>query len=1090
MNILKLLTNLKMMRRFKLPVFISLCVIIIYAFGFSDRDPEKGSNNINGNSGVTVIDSKKMDANNISTWYRNNGSFNRNPVTANAGFEWPKGTAKFARYASGLWIGAIVGNDTLVAVAEFDYEYLPGYVDANGNPQGKDDPLYRIYTINKGDTTSEDYLNWPVSQGAYTDESGKPLLMGDQTMFFSFTDGYPESHQNYAGRTVPLKAQILQTNFCFKKDFGVYNDMIITEMRIINRSNKPWTGCYMALWTDDDLGVAGDDAVGCDTNLNLGYTYNYAINDGDYGSGPPAVGFLLLKGQTTPSAGDTVKYYSPLMSNNLVTKPGFKDMLMSNFNMYFNGNPIIGDPSSHRETYYILEGLRSDKSPWVNPLTNQITKFPYSGDPFRGQGWNMSQGGNIRFIQSSGPSTVNPGDTQTIIFAQVISRSAGNLASVYTLKYLSKQLKRLYDYNFNISVAADPPEVEHYSSGNGKIYLTLNDEAERIKYPNPYSDSFFKFQGYNVYQIKSYSNNPVQSDTVLIKTFDIIDGITDIRDSIYLNEYEGFIFGVVQRGSDNGISRNIELDKDIISNGNFINGTEYKFAVTAYYYDPSGGPFTLPKVLHSPKKIIKVIPQNISAGTQVNYLMSDTILTDQRDLGVMPIIIDPVKLLNAAYTSVFGTFENKLSWTLTRNYNGSSTALFQNVHDFTGTQDTAKSADGLLLIHQTIRDSGIVRDPDDNYRISNNIPTHTLRKGWTYEPQENIWFRGPDTAAIMSAKLITQRQFDSRSLGMSFPTQGKFNNFRSRIIANGTQFTEGTGTNTLMSGGPLRKVQFIFGEISKAYRYAPAANVLLTDTNLIVTPYRDMTDVPFAVYSIDELDSSGGTPRRLNVAFVDADADGLWNPDESKLGKYQFVYVLTSTYSETPNPNYVSRNGQPINPGNANPTYGFVSMDIMYAWLPRLAKADDKWKTGDKLTVFPYRITRADFVPGYPLKYSWTINGTSFNNNDLAKDGINNIKAFPNPYYGFSELEYNDADEKFIYFSHLPSVCTIYIYSLDGSPVKKIERNSSDPKNSLEKWDLQNNDGKFVASGMYVVYIDCGSAGAKTLKLAVFQNKF
>ncbi|MBK8983545.1 MAG: hypothetical protein IPM38_14810 [Ignavibacteria bacterium] len=686
----------------------------------------------------------------------------------------------------------------------------------------------------------------------------------------------------------------------FQKNFGVYNDMIITEMRIINRSDQPWTKCYMALWTDDDLGVASDDAVGCDTNLNLGFTYNFTNNDGEYGLAPPAVGFLLLQGQTIPSAGDTVKYYSPLLSNNLLIRPGYKDLGMTAFNMYTNGNPSVGDPSNYREAYFNLQGIRRTGLPWINPVTNQITKFAFPGDPFTQTGWNEADAGNRRFIMSSGPSTINPGDTQTIIFAQVISRSASNLASVNSLKYLSKQLKRLYDYNFNISVAADPPEVEHYSSGNGKIYLTLNDEAERKKYFNAYSDTYFEFQGYNVYQIKSYTNNPVQSDTVLIKTFDIIDGIKDIRDSIYLNEYEGFIFGVVQRGSDNGISRNIELDKDTISNRNFINGTEYKFAVSAYYYDPSGGPFTLPKVLHSPKKIIKVIPQNISAGTQVNYLMSDTILTDQRDLGVMPIIIDPVKLLNATYTSVFGMFENKLSWTLTRNYNGSSAVLFQNVHDFTGTQDTAKSADGLLLIHQAIRDSGVVRDPDDNYRISNNIPTYSLQKGWTYEPQENIWFRGPDTAAIMSAKLITQRQFDSRSLGISFPTQGRFNNFRSRITANGKQFTEGTGTNTLMAGGPLRKVQFVFGETSKAYRYAPASNVLLTDTNLIVTPYRDMTDVPFAVYSVDELDSSGGAPRRLNIAFVDADADGIWNPDESKLGKYQFTYIFDIYYSETP----------------------------------------------------------------------------------------------------------------------------------------------------------------------------------------------
>ncbi|MBK8981552.1 MAG: hypothetical protein IPM38_04325 [Ignavibacteria bacterium] len=107
-----------------------------------------------------------MDVNNINTWFRNNGSFNRDPVTGNSGFEWPKGSGLLARYASGLWIGAVVGDDTLMAIAEYDYEYRPGYVDANGNPQGIDDPLYRIYKINKGDTASDDYQNWPVSQGS------------------------------------------------------------------------------------------------------------------------------------------------------------------------------------------------------------------------------------------------------------------------------------------------------------------------------------------------------------------------------------------------------------------------------------------------------------------------------------------------------------------------------------------------------------------------------------------------------------------------------------------------------------------------------------------------------------------------------------------------------------------------------------------------------------------------------------------------------------------------------------------------------------------------------------------------------------
>ena len=53
---------------------------------------------------------------------------------------------------------------------------------------------------------------------------------------------------------------------------------------------------YLTYWTDDDLGFAGDDYVGCDTLLNLGYTYNGDNNDeGYYGTPPPAVGHMFVQ---------------------------------------------------------------------------------------------------------------------------------------------------------------------------------------------------------------------------------------------------------------------------------------------------------------------------------------------------------------------------------------------------------------------------------------------------------------------------------------------------------------------------------------------------------------------------------------------------------------------------------------------------------------------------------------------------------------------------------------------------------------------------------------------------------------------------
>ncbi|MFZ1321025.1 MAG: hypothetical protein WAT71_05670 [Ignavibacteria bacterium] len=1063
-------------------------VIIIAAVSYSFRnrgdDPGKIKDGNNLPITVTSVDSKQMDANRIVTYYRNNGSFNRDPISGNAGFLWPKGETKFARYSSGMWIGAIVGNDTLMCIAEYDYEYLPGYVDNNGNPQGKDDPHYRIYKINKGDSLSNDYLNWPSDQGAYTDQNGKPVIIGDQTMFYSYTDGYPEAHNNNAGSTAPLKAQILQTNWAFKQKAGFLDDVIFTEYRIINRGDLPWTKCFISHWTDDDIGVATDDAVGCDTLLDLGFTYNFSGNDPNYGMAPPAVGFLYLRGGIIESQGDTLKYFSPPGSNNLILKPGYKFSGMSSFNMYTGGNPTVGDPSNYREAYLNMHGIRRNGTPWINPQTNQITKFAFSGDPASQTGWNETDQGDRRFMQTTGPLTVNPGDTQIVVVAQIIARGNSNLNSMIKLKQLTRSVKSFFNDNFDVSLTSPLPSVKNYSPGDGKIYLSWNDSCERVSFSNKLSGGTYKFQGYNIYRVKPNNYNPSSADTILLKTFDIIDGVKDIRDSVYLNDYEGIVYGIVQRGSDNGISRYIVLDKDTVSGESFISGTEYKFSVTGYYYDPIGGIYSLPKVYESPKysNIIKVVPQILTPGTQVNYTYGDTVRTDQKDLAVMPIIIDPLILASASYTISFGLHDSVTVWNLSKTVNEVTSLIFQNEKDFFG-QDTAKTYDGILFNNRFVKDSGIVRDPNISYNYSSNYKYPNTQKGWSYEPAENQWIQGPDTTAVITAKHITDRQFDSREIGMSFPTQNKFNNYRSKVQANKKFFTPVVGQNSILTGGPLRKIEIIFGQNSKSYRYT--ANNSPGDSLLTVGTFADMTEVPFSVFAVDELDSSGGTPRQLNTGFIDFDKDGSWDPDTTKLGNYHFTYIFASDYNPSAQTDYTDKN-----PLSGSPIFGFPTMDVMYAWLPRVKRSADgsplTFTAGDKLTITPYRITRPDFVPGFPVKYSWEMTGSKTGDIQLASSEVNNIKAFPNPYYGTSELEYDSGGEKFIYFSHLPAQCKINIYSLNGSLVKSIDRNNSDPTSSLEKWDLKNSSGSKVASGMYIVYIDCFAAGVKILKIAVF----
>ena len=145
------------------------------------------------------------------------------------------------------------------------------------------------------------------------------------------------------------------------------------EFKIINRSNQTWDNMWVGLWTDDDLGTASDDVIGCDTILNLGFTYNGTNFDGVYGTAPPSVGMRFMRGgkQYTGNTNDTIKYYSPF-GKNVINKIGYKDEGMSAFNYYNGGSPQPSDPQVNREVYRVLKGMWRLGNNWIDPANGQI----------------------------------------------------------------------------------------------------------------------------------------------------------------------------------------------------------------------------------------------------------------------------------------------------------------------------------------------------------------------------------------------------------------------------------------------------------------------------------------------------------------------------------------------------------------------------------------------------------------------------------------------------------------------------------------------------------------------------------------------
>ncbi|MBK8552957.1 MAG: T9SS type A sorting domain-containing protein [Ignavibacteria bacterium] len=426
--------------------------ILIASFTFNEGK-QKGMYESN-----QLIDSKKLDGNNISAWFTNNGRFNYNTITSNSGFEWPTGSGMFLPYTSGIWLAGKFMSDTLVAITNFSTEFLPGYINSSGVPEGKDNPEFKIYKIIKGDTLSQDYINWPVSQGAYLDSLNKPFLPGIQTIFFSMTDGYPESHQY----TNPMRAQVQVTSWCYGSvNDPVISNTIFSEFKIINKNPSAWIDAVISVWSDECSGAWL--AIGCDTNLNLGYSY-LEPDASPYGDNPPAHGFLLLQGPAkyTGNSSDTVSLYIPGKNKRRI-RIGYKETGFSSFNMFQNASFPYGLPLAYNEIYMTMQGLRRTGESWINPLTSSATKFPFPGDPESGSGWYQSATmgyGNRRLLMNFGLLNFNPGDTQTIVVAQLVSQGINNLNSVTLLKQHSVYIKNVFENNFTtVSINETHSEV-------------------------------------------------------------------------------------------------------------------------------------------------------------------------------------------------------------------------------------------------------------------------------------------------------------------------------------------------------------------------------------------------------------------------------------------------------------------------------------------------------------------------------------------------------------------------------------------------------------------------------------------------------
>lgn len=117
----------------------------------------------------------------------------------------------------------------------------------------------------------------------------------------------------------------------------------------------------------------------------------------------------------------------------------------------------------------------------------------------------------------------------------------------------------------------------------------------------------------------------------------------------------------------------------------------------------------------------------------------------------------------------------------------------------------------------------------------------------------------------------------------------------------------------------------------------------------------------------------------------------------------------------------------------------------------------------------------------------WTFSTTAATyGGDVTDEMVDMINVFPNPYYGFHELETTRGD-KYVRFNHLPQKADIRIFNMGGVMVRKIEK---DDATQYADWDLKNQYNLPVASGIYIAHIDLPELGKeKILKIALIQEE-
>ncbi len=387
--------------------------------------PERFKNRTTLSASAPRVQYTAHNRGNIQLAVANNGTFGTlgstipDPFTGEAipSCIYPKGSDLVYLWVAAVWIGAVVGRDTLVSTANEDwYRTTEFWPDAE--PFGEF--VYKSIDVNSPfyDTTA--YSEQDI-MCEYMDTLVQP--------------GVPQ-HDPVDNRPHrPLRVKVTQRSMAWS--YAYADDFILFDYRVQNIGTKDLRDVYIGIYVDGDawhttnMGPEGwnDDIVGfyrfhpapegddCTDTVNVAYN---ADNDGDptesgqwdFASPRGVVGVRVVR---TPSTSLKYSFNWWIISYSDVTRDFGPRMRGTPDDPWRNFGGRLGTPVGDKNKYYVLRHEEFDYDLLFTAIDHSAQGYlppPPQADVF-------AAGYDTRFILSFGPFEIAPGQSLPLSFAWV-----------------------------------------------------------------------------------------------------------------------------------------------------------------------------------------------------------------------------------------------------------------------------------------------------------------------------------------------------------------------------------------------------------------------------------------------------------------------------------------------------------------------------------------------------------------------------------------------------------------------------------------------------------------------------------------------